>query len=47
MRALAERVVQELLRTGVARQEAVGAALLGAWALLDGKGMAKVTRADR
>lgn len=36
IRALAKRVVQEVLRTGVARREAVGAALVAAWAMLGG-----------
>lgn len=37
VRAHAQHVARELLRTGVARPEAVRAALVAAWALLGGK----------
>jgi hypothetical protein len=35
--ALAQRVVRELTRTGVARDEVVGALLVAAWAVLGGR----------
>jgi hypothetical protein len=34
--ALAQRVVRELMRAGVARDEVVGALLVAAWAVLGG-----------
>ena len=37
VRALSQRIVQEVLRTGVGRPEAAGAAIVAAWALLGGK----------
>jgi hypothetical protein len=33
-RAIAKRIVQEVIRTGVARDEVVGALLVAAWAIL-------------
>jgi hypothetical protein len=39
--ALAQRVVRELMRTGVARDEVVGALLVAAWALMGGEVSAK------
>ena len=41
--ALAQRVVRELMRTGVARDEVVGALLVAAWAML---GRTTPARAD-
>jgi hypothetical protein len=35
--ALAQRVVRKLMRTGVARDEVVGALLVAAWAVVGGK----------
>jgi hypothetical protein len=35
--ALAQRVVRELMRTGVPRDEVVGALILAAWAVRDGR----------
>lgn len=47
VRALAERVVQEMLRTGVARREVVAAALVAAWSLLGGTLARQVQRPTR
>ena len=44
VRAHAQNVVQELLRTGIERPDAVRAALVAAWALLGGRGAARGKR---
>ncbi len=47
VRAHAQHVVQELLRTGVERRDAVKSALVAAWALLGGKVATKAKHVDQ